>query len=368
MSRIAMLNDQHLFSGTSTHIYKIYENFKVHNVDAELYQFLISDDKPEIPIAATKYGYLHSFKDDYESVYKIKLALNFLSGANWRSFRNIDSDVIFLSGPSLLPLVKYHDKTIVVGHDLYFLDHKDQSFFLSLYMKKTYRHFKEAPLIVVNSNFTKEEFVNKLNLDGNKIHVVYPYVDTKLFHPGNSNVRKTLKLSDEDILLLSVGGDNTNKNIETVLRLMALLPSNYKLIRVGRNFNTADMINKMNLSGRVIALGNVDGNLLSELYRGADIFIFPSLYEGFGSPLIEAMASGIPFITSDRASLPEVAGDSGVVCDPYDLKSMSSSIIQIVQDENFKKKIIRKGLERAKDFSAEKQFQSLQRAMDHIIL
>jgi glycosyltransferase involved in cell wall biosynthesis len=362
--RIAIFNDQHLFSGTSNYIYSIYRNLRNHNVDTEFYQFLISDNKVEIPISHTKYGLLHSLNDKCKLIYNTKLALNFVMGANWRSFRNINSDITILSGPSLLPLVKYNNKTIALGHDLYFLDHKEGAFILKLYMNKMYKHFKEAPLIVVNSNFTKMEFVRKLNLNENKIFVLYPYINTELFHPGYSNIRKILKLSDEDVILLSVGGDNYNKNIETILRLMTSLPQNFKLIRVGRNFNTLGMIDKMNLSKRVIAFGNVDEKFLAELYRGSDIFLFPSLHEGFGIPLIEAMASGIPFITSNKASLPEVAGDAGVVCDPFDLEFMKETILQIIQDKKFKFEIVNKGLKRANNFSSENQYHSLYKIID----
>jgi glycosyltransferase involved in cell wall biosynthesis len=363
MVKIALINDQHLFSGTSTHIYKLYKNFKDHNIDAELYQFLISDNEPEVPIKFTQYGLLHGFNDKFKLIYNSKLALNFITGANWKPFRNVNSDITILSGPSLLPLIKYNNKTIVIGHDLYFIDHNKKAFFLTLYMNRMYRLFKEAPHVVVDSNFTKMEFVNKLNLPEEKINVVYPCIDTEVFHPGSSNVRKKLQLSEGDVLLLSIGGDNPNKNIETIYRLMTLLPRNFKLIRVGRNFNTLGMIAKMNLSERVISLRNVDRKFLACLYRGADIFLFPSLHEGFGVPLIEAMASGIPFITSNRASLPEVAGNSGVICDPFDIEYMANSIFQIMQDEKLKMDLVMKGLKRAKDFSAEKQYESLRRVI-----
>jgi glycosyltransferase involved in cell wall biosynthesis len=145
---------------------------------------------------------------------------------------------------------------------------------------------------------------------------------------------------------------------------MALLPRNFKLIRVGRNFNTLSMVSNLKLSERVIALGNVNTEFLCELYRGCDIFLFPSLHEGFGIPLIEAMASGIPFITSNRNSLPEVAGDSGAVCDPYNVEFMADTILQIIQNEKLKADIVRKGLARAKTFSAENQYQSLRRVID----
>lgn len=365
---VTIVNDQHPFSGISSHIYEIYRNLVQHKISTEFYQFLLSNSKPEVGDAFLRYGCLHGIDDHSKFVYTAKLSLNFLTGTNWRSFKNVSSDIMLLSGPTLLPLARYNNKSIVIGHDLYFLDHFGQSKVLARYMKNKYGHFKDAKLIIVNSYFTKKEFTEKLELEESKIKVVYPYVDPELFHPGTSSIRDILKTSEKDVLLLSIGSDNPNKNIKSVLKLMQLLPPNFKLVRVGRNFNTLGMISDLNLNDRVILLGNIDMEFLTQLYMGSDVLLFPSLYEGFGIPLIEAMASGLPFITSDRGSLPEVAGDSGIICNPFDLESMASSLMQLIQDESYKKEIIRKGLERAKYFSAEKQFQSLQSVMEQVNL
>jgi glycosyltransferase involved in cell wall biosynthesis len=106
-------------------------------------------------------------------------------------------------------------------------------------------------------------------------------------------------------------------------------------------------------------MGNVNISLLSKLYRGSDVFIFPSLFEGFGSPLIEAMASGTPVITSDRGSLPEVVGEAGFVFDPHNIESMCNAIMRITNDNSLKNELVKKGLERVKMFSPESQFQTL---------
>ena len=363
ISEVAIVNDQHLFSGTSTHAYKIYKNLREHNIASEIHQFLISNDKPKEDNLFIKYGLLHNYNGNSKYVYDAKLAFNFLTGLNWRSFKEIKSNIILLSGPTLLPLARYSAKSIVIGHDLFFLENPGGSIFLASYMKRMYKAFKNVNCVMVNSEFTRNVFIRSLKLDQNRVQVVYPYVDSDVFYPGNSNVKDFLKVKEEDIVILSVGGDEPNKNIESVLKLLKKLPDNYKLIRVGRNFNTVKMIDNLGLVKRVITLGNVDIKLLSELYRGCNFFIFPSLSEGFGIPLIEAMASGIPFIASNRASLPEVAGDSGIICEPHDIECMLKAVIELNSDDSLRKYYVDKGLKRAMEFSKEKQFQSLSKVL-----
>ena len=362
--KVDIINDQHTFSGTFSHSYKIYKNLKEHNINSNFYQFLISNVKLGDKSIHTKYGYFYKTFGELKYGYNGKLALNFISGLNWRSFKNIDSDVAILSGPSLLPLTGYNKKTIVIGHDLYFLECKNEPIFLKLYMRSMYKRFKDANYIIVDSEFTKNEFITKLKLDENKVQVVYPYVDFEIFHPGITNIRSSLNLNEKDILILSVGGDGANKNVETVLKLITKLPTNFKLIRVGRNFRINKLIIDLGLQRRVISLGNVDIKILSELYRGCNFFIFPSLSEGFGIPLVEAMASGTPIIASNKTSIPEVVGDSGIICDPYDIECMSRAIIEISLDESLQKYYINKEKKKVLEFSKDKQFQSLSKVIN----
>ena len=230
ISEVAIVNDQHLFSGTSTHAYKIYKNLREHNIAAEMHQFLISNDTPKEDNLFIKYGLLHNYNRKSKYVYNTKLALNFISGLNWRSFKEIKSNIILLSGPTLLPLARYSAKSIVIGHDLFFLENPGGSIFLASYMKRMYKAFKNANYVIVDSKFTRNEFLRNLKLDENNVQVVYPYVDSDVFYPGNSNVKDFLKVKEEDIVILSVGGDEPNKNIESVLKLHPLYSSDRSFI------------------------------------------------------------------------------------------------------------------------------------------
>jgi len=357
---IDVINDQHFFSGTYTHIVKIYENLRNHDYNSNFFHFSLQNDEGNLPQEAViKKGIFSFLNSKYRFIYNVKLGTNFLTGINWKSFRELKGDVQILSGPTLLPLVKYYNNVIVIGHDLYFLDNKGRSAVERTYMKRIYKLFDTPKYLMVDSEFTKMEFVRSLKLDGNKIGVVYPAFDSGIFRPGKTEIRNFLGVGSDDKILLSVGGDNPNKNIETVIRLLAALPEHYKLLRVGRNFRTLKMIDDLHLNRRVILLGNVDAYFLSELYRASDVLIFPSLFEGFGIPVVEAMASGTPVITSNRTSLPEVVGNAGIVSDPFDIEFMRDSILKITGDDAFKGELVRKGLKRAKFFSSEKQFEVL---------
>ena len=97
------------------------------------------------------------------------------------------------------------------------------------------------------------------------------------------------------------------------------------------------------------------------LYKGAELFVFPSLYEGFGMPVLEAMASGTPVITSNVSSLPEVAGDAAILVNPYDVKEISKAMKNIIENEELKKKMIRKGLDQVKKFTWEESVKKLEK-------
>jgi glycosyltransferase involved in cell wall biosynthesis len=367
-TKVALINDQHIFSGVYTETYRMFLNLKRHGIKCNFYQLLLSA-KGFSPTGDVKvrYGYLSKFESNSKFLYNSKLALNFLTGRNWRQFKDVDGRVVILSGPSLLPLTSYFKTTIVEGHDLYFSYDGHKSGVLGAYMQRMYRQFKNATHIIANSEFTKREFIAILGIDPENISVVYPSFDEFPVFMARNEIRSKLNVDIDSILLLSVGGDNRNKNIETIVRLMKFLPNNYILIRVGRNYNVSKLIKELDLEKRIIKLGNIDESLLAQLYSGTDIFLFPSIFEGFGSPVVEAMSFGLPVIASSMAALPEVVGGAGFLCDPFDIDCWKDKILSLATDEHLYNLAKEKGINRAHYFSAENQYLSLMKVLGKLI-
>ncbi|MFX0142283.1 MAG: glycosyltransferase family 4 protein, partial [Candidatus Hodarchaeota archaeon] len=150
------------------------------------------------------------------------------------------------------------------------------------------------------------------------------------------------------------------KNTETLIEAFSIVKKNlkqnkYKLVITGRKGKAWNRVSKIiynkSLENDVIHLGNVPLYDLVLLYNCAEVFVFPSLHESFGLPILEAMSCGCPVITSNIYSLPEIAGDSAILIDPYDSKELSAKIFEVITDEELRTNLSRKGLLRAKMFT-----------------
>ncbi len=197
-----------------------------------------------------------------------------------------------------------------------------------------------------------------------QIKTIYQGVDTEMYKvlPPSyiESIRRKYQLDFPYILY--VGNIEPKKNMPTLVKAFATvsqeIKNNYRLVIVGKNFwgyqPTLDTVRALNLQDRVIFLGYVPENDLPGIYNAASLFVFPSIYEGFGRPLLEAMMCGVPVITSNSSSMPEVVGNAGITVDPYDIPALAMAIDHVLTDDMLRTTLIRKGLERAKFFSWQK--------------
>src|SRR3989344_2081048 len=175
------------------------------------------------------------------------------------------------------------------------------------------------------------------------------------FYPRNrNNIRRKLDVDDK-IVILHVTIDEPRKNIPVILNAFNKLRKDYSnavLIRIGYNRqSTLDLIKELELEKHVKLYPFVEESVLADWYNAADVFVFPSSYEGFGLPPIEAMASGCPVVSSNATSLGEVLGNAALLVNPTDENDLYSKVRKVLDDDKLRKNMINKGIKNAKRFT-----------------
>lgn len=229
---------------------------------------------------------------------------------------------------------------------------------------------KEAEIVIAVSKSTKEDLKKIYSIPEDKIIVIYEGVNHKKFKLGEKSLEiyKKFHLSHSYKYLLHISSETPNKNVEGLIKAFYKVKekykiSNLKLLKAGVPQYRRDrkkilkLVRKLGLEEDIIFLGYISSEDLAKLYRMATLFAFPSYYEGFGLPVLEAMACGTPVITSNTSSLPEVVGDAGIMVNPRDIDGLTEAIYQVLINEKTRKEMIKKGLDRAKVFSWEKTAQ-----------
>ncbi|MBC7224691.1 MAG: glycosyltransferase family 4 protein, partial [Anaerolineae bacterium] len=217
----------------------------------------------------------------------------------------------------------------------------------------------KAARLIADSAFTREELLRWTDYPPGRI-VVIPCGVAPAFRPledeGNLRpVRERYGLP-EGRLLLHVGHGARRKNLAGLLQALARVvqaAGDVHLVQVGARPGQAEetLVARLGLQGRVRWLGTVPGQDLPALYNLADCFVFPSLYEGFGLPVLEAMACGTPVVCSHLASLPEVAGDAALLVDPRDPAALAQAVLQVLEDAALRQGLREAGLRRAGAFT-----------------
>ncbi|VVB89291.1 D-inositol-3-phosphate glycosyltransferase [uncultured archaeon] len=273
-----------------------------------------------------------------------------------------DSVMHILSNIDMSRLYRiYSDNTIVTCHDMvpfiypeYYIGDKS-----ALY------EMIRAKKIITVSKASKNDIEKYLKIPSEKIQVILQ---------GVSNEFQPIKLEKNDIfvkhniprnrdIILYVGDEQPRKNLSILIKSFYKLKkinTNVMLLKVGKSGwpGSRDLLKKLifnlKLEKDIFFIDYVPFEDLPKLYSIASLFVFPSLYEGFGIPPLEAMACGVPVITSNTSSLPEIVGDAGSMVDPCDIDELTKAMNEIIITDGLRKDMIKKGLERAKLFSWDK--------------
>jgi len=207
-----------------------------------------------------------------------------------------------------------------------------------------------AKKIITFSNFSKEGLVR---------HSIAPLMKIKVIPEGVNPkfVRRMSRILDFPYIL-TVGSRDPRKNVARLIKSWNQLSLNVKLNRklviTGGDIHSFSPENLNPIPDNVYFTGYIADRDLPSLYSGADAFVFPSLYEGFGLPPLEAMACGCPVIASNVSSLPEICGDAAYYIDPHSIESLAEGIKKVLTDQNLRESLIKKGMERARLFTWER--------------
>ena len=342
---------------------KLTIDFRMHNASGigryirNLVPFLV--DKFDVTLLANNneiknYNFLNKVNiiDVNSKIYSINEQIEL--------FKKVPKSDIFWSPHYNIPILPIKArKRIVTIHDVYHLAFYDT---LSL-PQKIYSKFminqavKKSDVILSVSEFSKQEIIKYTNTNKN-IEIIYNGIE-------ESWMDKNVSFDEKENYILYVGNVKPHKNLVRALKAFSLLKDNnikFKIVGKKDGFITKDIeIDKIakNLEDRVEFTGYVSDDELKELYKKAKIFLFPSLYEGFGIPPLEAIASGTPVISSNVASLPEVCGDSAYYVNPYDVNDIAKGMETVLKDEELQKELVQEGLERVKLYSWEKSANKL---------
>lgn len=281
-----------------------------------------------------------------------------------RDIKKENVDLFFAPSSYIIPtLLPAHIQTILTVHDLVaFLfpnTHNKKATFIEKLLLK--RAVKKATKILTVSHNTKNDLLAKFDLPEDKIHVV-PCSASDNFEPLEKSTLKNFQQQTNlpKDFFLAVGTLEPRKNYVTLLRAFANFLDkfpNYHLVIVGGqgwDYEAVyEEIRKNYLTKKVHMLGYISGGSLVKLYNLASALVFPSLYEGFGIPPLEAMKSGCPVIASNNSSIPEVVGDSALLVNPHSHLEIAGALIHFASEHNLAESLRQKGLIQAQKFSWE---------------
>ncbi|HEX4226465.1 MAG TPA: glycosyltransferase family 1 protein [Pseudonocardiaceae bacterium] len=276
------------------------------------------------------------------------------------------------------PLLR-RSKSLVVVYDTTYLDTPEavENWHFRRYLRWAVpRSIRRASQVIAISESTKRSLMRHYGTSADKISVVTPALDHTMFAPSTSDQIDAVRAKHgiDKPYILSVGTIEPRKNLVGLLRAFALTSEEfnqkYALVLVGGKGWLDEQINELyeQLSKRmtIIRTGYVPSDELPALYSGASVFVYPSLFEGFGMPPLEAMACGTPVITADNSSLPEVVGDAGILVEATDAAQLAREMQELLADPERAAELRAKGLARAQSFTWEASAKELLGVMNDV--
>ncbi|MBU6447579.1 glycosyltransferase family 4 protein [Patescibacteria group bacterium] len=327
----------------------------------------------KLPVQAGDFAFYNSFKDvrmpSLPQDLQVKrtripnkilnIAQSFLGTPKLESMYG-NFDVLWM--PDLRPFaVGKNAKLVVNAHDISPLIHPE---FYSLKRRVWHRlishkkSFERANLIFTISEYTKNDLIRFLGLPESKIKVIYPGIDHDVFRAdlneaGKNEVKQRYNLPEK--FILSISTVEPRKNLASLVRAFNLINDpDVELVIAGRlgwlYKSLLVQIGNSHKKDKIHLIGYVSESEKPYLMSRAEIVAYPSFYEGFGFVPLEAMACGVPVVTSTRTSMPEVCGDAAILVDPYNVSELSAGLESLLNDPELRHDFIRKGFELAKRY------------------
>lgn len=274
---------------------------------------------------------------------------------------------LFNSAPSV---VTFHDMT-------FFLYPEQHELYKKVFFRASIRFSaRRARTIIADSESTRQDILRLLKLDPSRVVAVPLGVSPDFRRTDDyaalEAMRQKYHLPDQ--IILYVGVLEPRKNLPTLVRAFKSLVDRgvpHSLVLTGRrgwmHAELFQVVEDLGLRGRVIFLGYVPDEDLPLLYNAADLFVYPSLYEGFGLPVLEAMSCGVPVITSNVSSMPEIAGDTGILVNPHDADALADAMQLVLTDRALRDKLARNEQVRARMFSWERTARETLAVYEHAV-
>lgn len=352
MKDILLINNKVKATGIGTYSFNLYDNLKKiskRNVDFITLEYPFGDNHD---------SWIRIFPQD---IGKLLFHLEFL-----RKIPHLYK-VYHILNPNLGIMLSKLRPSVVTVHDVSVLkrdvnkEMKAESYGLDiplvLAMQLNMSFIKNADRILCMSNYTKNALTSVLGIENKRAIVSYPGIDRQLFRPRDKlKTRQSLGLPLNRRIILHVGTDEPRKNTKTLVEALYMVKKRIPdaiFVKIGdMREATRKLILARRLGNSMIYHKKVPD--VAPFYNAADLFVFPSYYEGFGYPVAEAMASGCPIIAADSSSVTEVVGKGGILFPPFDVFALHEAINQVLTDSNRRTVMIKEGLEQVKKFDWKK--------------